>query len=63
MENFASISKPYFELCVSSIVLVCLFIFWPGIMLDTLEQKTSHQGKGKPEIYGSDIEFLNPCFL
>ena len=55
MENFGSISKPYFELCVSLIVLVCLFMFWPGIMLDTLEHKTSHQGKGKPEIYGSDI--------
>ena len=31
------------------------------ISLHTLEHKTSHQGKVKPAIYGSNLDFLNPC--
>ena len=33
------------------------------ISLDTLDYKTGHQIKAKPEMYCSDIEFHNPCFL
>ena len=30
---------------------------------DTLEHKTSLQGKLNPDIFGSDIDFLNFCVL
>ena len=51
--------------CVGLIVFG-LFVYvlaCPMLSSDTREHKTSLQGELKSDIFGSDIYFLNPCFL
>ena len=47
--------------CLSLFVVICFGLSYASS--DTLEHKTSLQGKLNPDIFGSDIDFLNFCVL